>query len=404
METIKKFVDYLEKNDLYPDLRVIEGCAEPEVMIDGKKVLMFSSNNYLSLSTHPSVKRAAIEAIEKYGTGSGGSRMLSGNLDIYRELEKKLTAFKGGEDAIVWPSGYSVNVGIMAALTDSAILKINPANYLLSKKGRIILSDELNHASIIDGCRMTKTKIVVYKHLDLKDLERQLKKYKKREKLIVTDGIFSMDGDIAPLDKISFLAKKYNAIIMVDEAHSTGVLGKTGRGMLEHFNLQPIKDVSIIMGTLSKALASAGGFVVGSKELIKYLRVASRPYIFSTAMAPSSAAAAIAAIEVIENEPLRREKLWENVNYFKAGLQNIGYDTLNSQSPIIPVLIGEDEKAIKFSRLLFEKGIFGPCVRWPAVEKGKARIRFTIMANHKKEQIDILLGTCYNIGKDLKII
>ncbi len=269
METIKKFIDYLEKNDLYPDLRVIEGCAEPEVMIDGKKVLMFSSNNYLSLSTHPLVKRAAIEANEKYGTGSGGSRMLSGNLDIYGELERKLAEFKGGEEAIVWPSGYSVNVGIMAALTDNAILRINPANYLLAKKGRIILSDELNHASIIDGCRMAKQKIVVYKHLDLKDLEKQLKKYKRKEKLIVTDGIFSMDGDIAPLDQISLLAKKYDAMTMVDEAHSTGVLGRTGKGTLEHFNLKPVKDIDIVMGTLSKGLASAGGFVVGSKELIK---------------------------------------------------------------------------------------------------------------------------------------
>jgi len=404
METIKKFVDYLEKNDLYPDLRIIEGCAEPEVVIDGKKVLMFSSNNYLSLSTHPLLKQAAIEAIKKYGTGSGGSRLLSGNLDIYRKLEEKLVEFKGGEDAIVWPSGYSANIGIITALMSSDILKINPANYILSKKDGVVLSDELNHASIVDSCRMIKQKVAVYKHLDIEGLEKRLKKYKKRKKLIITDGIFSMNGDIAPLDKISSLAKKYNAITMVDEAHSTGVLGKSGRGTLEHFNLKPVKDIDIVMGTLSKGLASAGGFVIGSNDLIKYLRIASRSYIFSTAMTPSSAAAGIVAMEVLEKEPIWREKLWENTDYLKTELQNIGYDTLNSQSPIIPILIGEDEKAIKFSRLLFEKGIFAPCVRWPAVKKGKARIRFTVMANHNNKQIDILLKACQDLGKTLKII
>jgi 8-amino-7-oxononanoate synthase len=400
MEKIEKLLDYAEKHNLYPDLRIIQGSAVPEVIVDGKKVLMFSSNNYLSLSTHPKMIRAAIEATEKYGTGSCGSRLLSGNLDIHKKLEKTLADFKGGEDAIVWPSGYSANVGIIPAIT--RIIRI-PGISLLPRKG-VVFSDELNHASIVDACRMSKQKIVVYRHLDMEDLEHKLKKHKQRRRIIVTDGVFSMDGDIAPLDKISRLAKEYKAITIVDEAHSTGVLGETGKGTLEYFNLKPVEDIDIVMGTLSKALGGTGGFVVGSKTIVKYLRVASRSYMFSTAMTPASSASAITALKIIREEPIWREKLWKNTDYMREGLQKIGYDTLKSQTQIVPVLIGGDEKAMQFSQLLFEKGIFGPCVRWPAVERGKARARFTVMSAHTEEQIDTLLAICKQVGRLLKII
>lgn len=393
MDKINNILAYIEKNDLYPDLRIIDGGAEPEVMIEGKKVLMFSSNNYLSLSTHPKVVRAAVEATEKYGTGSGGSRLLSGNLAIHRQLEERLVSFKGGEDGIVWPTGYSTNVGTISAIMN--MVKIS-ASSIFEKKGTI-LSDELNHASIIDGCKMSKQDIVVYKHVDMNDLENKLKKTKKNRKLIVTDGVFSMDGDIAPLDNISYLAKKYGALTMVDEAHATGVLGARGKGTLEHFNLNPISDITIVMGTLGKALGSEGGYVIGSKNLVRYLRVASRSYMFSTAMTPAASAAAIAAIDVIESEPIWRNRLLENTEYMRNLFKTAGFDTLTSQTQIIPILMGDESRAIQFSRKLFEEGIFGPCVRWPAVEKKKARVRFTVMSSHTKKQIDTLVNVCKKV-------
>jgi len=404
MEAINKFLEFADKNGLYPDLRIIEGAADPEVVIDGKKVLMFSSNNYLSLSSHPSVVNAAVEAVKKYGGGAGGSRLLSGNLKIFKELEETLVDFKGGEDAIVWPTGYSANVGIITAVMDSNLSKISDPLGSLFKKEGVILSDKLNHASIIDGCRMVKQKVIPYKHSDMGELEELLKKHKGARKLIVTDGVFSMDGDIAPLDKISALAKKYNALTMVDEAHASGILGKTGRGTLEHFNLKPVEDIDIVMGTLGKSFGSAGGFATGSKNLIRYLRVASRSYMFSTAMTPATAAAANAAIKVAKNEPQWREKLLYNSKYMREGLQRVGFDTLTSETQIVPIFVGGDDSAIKFGRKLFEKGIYGPPVRWPAVEKGKARIRVAVMAAHTKEQIDYLISSCQEIGKELKII
>ncbi len=400
MQKIKKILEYVDRNGLYPDLRIIEGGADPEVKIDGKKVLMFSSNNYLGLATHPELKKAAIEAINKYGVGSDGSRMLSGNLKIHRDFELAIAKYKGGEDAIVWPSGYQANVGVITAVMNPP--KIVPIDFAKSKN--IIISDELNHASIIDGCVMSKQKKVVFKHNDINDLEKKLKKYKKKRKLVIVDGVFSMDGDIAPLDKIAPLCKEYDAMLMIDEAHATGMLGKNGHGTPEYFNLKPGKDIDIVLGTCSKSLAASGGFVVGNKDLIRYLRISSRSYIFSTAMTPASSASLIKALEVLEKHPEIREKMWENVKYMRMGFNKIGFDTLGSETQIIPILIGTDENAIKFTRKLFEKGIFGPCVRWPAVEKNKARIRFTVMATHTKKQIDYLLKTCEEIGKELNII
>ena len=400
MNKIKKILNYIDSHKLYPDIKIINGSVKSNVFIDGKRVLMFSSNNYIGIATHPRVVDAAVNATKKYGVGSGGSRLLSGNLQIHRDFELAIAKFKGCEDAIVWPSGYSANVGIISALMNP--LKVGVSDFF-ERKG-VIFSDELNHASIIDGCRMSKQKIVVYKHNNVSDLEKKLKKYKKRRELVVTDSVFSMDGDIAPLDKISALCKKYDAMLMIDEAHATGVLGNKGHGAVEYFNLDPEKDVDVIMGTCSKALGATGGFVVGSKSLIRYLRVASRSYIFSTAMAPASSAALIETLKVIEDEPEIRERMWKNVKYLREGFNKIGFDTITSETQIIPVLIGTEEKAIEFARKLLKKGIFAPCVRWPAVRKNKARIRFTVMSKHTKEEIDYLLKCCSDIGRDLNII
>ena len=300
----------------------------------------------------------------------------------------------------MWPTGYSANVGVISAVMNPP--KVGPRDFFETKG--IILSDELNHASIIDGCKMSDQKVAVYKHCDVVDLERQLKKYRRRRALVVTDGVFSMDGDVAPLDKIAPLCKKYGAMLMIDEAHSTGMQGAHGHGTLERFGLKSSQDIDIVLGTCSKALAATGGFVVGSKDLIRYLRVTSRSYIFSTAMTPAASASLIAALDVIETEPWIREKMWENVEYMRNGFHKLDFDTFTSETQIIPILIGPDDKAIEFSRRLFNNGIFGPCVRWPAVEKGKARIRFTVMATHSKKQIDYLLKCCGNIGTELGIL
>jgi len=400
MKKIKEVLSFLDQGSLYPDLRLIESAVEPEVVIDGKKVLMYSSNNYLGLATHPKLIEAAIEATKKYGVGSDGSRLLSGNLKVHRDFELAIAKFKGGEDAIAYPCGYSANVGTISAIVNPA--KFGPQSFL--NLPTLIFSDSLNHASIIDGCKMSKREVIVYKHCDMDDLEQKLDKHKRRRKLVITDGVFSMDGDIAPLDKISKLCKNYNAMLMIDEAHATGMLGASGHGTTEHFNLKPIEDVDIILGTCSKALASAGGFVVGSSDLVRYLKIASRSYIFSTAPTPASSASLITALSVMENEPQHRQRMWENAVYLRDNLNKLGFHTFGSQTQIIPILIGSDESAIVFSRRLFAKNIYGPCVRWPAVEKDKARIRFTVMASHSKDQLDNLLNACSEIGKDLKII
>ncbi len=397
LEKIQQVLDYVDEHDLYPDLKIIESAIEPEVTIGGKKYLMFSSNNYLGLATHPKVKEAAIKAVEKYGAGSTGSRLLSGNIDIYLELEKKLADFKKGEAAIVFPTGFAANLGTISAVMNP--LKVTFSSFF--ERQGIILSDELNHASMIDGCRLSSQKKVVYKHKDVNHLESLLKKYRNRRKLIATDSIFSMDGNIAPLDKISELAKKYNAMIMIDEAHATGVLGENGRGAIEYFNLKIPGDIPIVMGTLSKAIGSCGGYVVGSKDLIKYLRVTARSYMFSTAIPPVVAAAALAAIDVIQTEHNLLKKLWDNARYLKQEFEKMGFDTLGTESQIVPILIGKDEDAIKTSRIFFEKNIFAPCVRWPAVARGTARIRFTITAAHTREQIDRLLSASKLIKEKL---
>ena len=394
---IKELLNFLDRENLYPEIKIVES-NEPETIVNGKKVLLFCSLNYLGLANHPKVQRAAIEAIQKCGLGSGGARLVSGNYELHQALERKIAELKKEEAALIFQSGYVTNIGVIPALLN--LPKIGPFSFFKEKGA--IFSDELNHMSVIDGIKLTKAEVVIYKHCDTADLEKKLKKYQDWPKLIITDSVFSMDGDIAPLPQIVELAKKYQAMTMIDEAHATGILGGNGGGATDYFHLQG--EIDVVMGTLSKAIGCLGGYIAGSKDLIKYLMVAARPSMFSVAIPPSIAAAAIAAIEEIQLNSELRKKLWENVEYLRGNLQKLRFDTLNSQTPIIPILIGEEKKAIEFAELLFKREIYAPCIRWPAVPKGKARIRFIVMAPHTKEQINKLLNVCQEIGRLLKII
>jgi 8-amino-7-oxononanoate synthase len=367
------------------------------VIIGGRKILMFGSYNYLGLSTRPEVKKAAIEAIEKYGIGSGGSRLISGTYDIHIRLEKELADFKKEEDAMTFASGFGTNVGVIAGAMD--LLGFEKYKFWQGKS--VIFSDELNHASIIDGCRLSHAKVVVYKHNDMHDLEAKLAKYRRRRKLIVTDGVFSMDGDIALLDQIVSLAKEYHALTMVDDAHATGILGLTGAGTAEYFRVEGQVDIN--MGT-SKAFGSVGGFVAGKKELVDFLRIATRSYVFAQSLPPLICAAILQSIKLIKKEPELRDILHKNLDYLRENLKRLGFNTLKSETAIIPILLGPESKAISANSLFFEKGIFAPTVRWPAVAKGQSRVRFVVMATHTKEQIDRLLAVCEDVGKKLKII
>jgi glycine C-acetyltransferase len=398
MEIIRKSLENLKKLGLYPDVKIIESSPESEVIINGKRILLFCSSNYLGLATNSELIETSINAFKKYGTGSGGSRLLSGSYDAHIELDKTTAKLKGTEDAITFNSGFQTNFSVIKCIVDP--IKFDLKSTLFTPK-TIIFSDELNHASIIDGCKNSNTNVYVYKHNDMVHLEKGLNKFKKKRKLIVTDGVFSMDGDIAKLDKIVELAKNYNSLIYVDDAHATGVLGKNGGGTAEHFNVQ--KFVDIQMGTFSKAVGVLGGYIAGTKALVEYLRVASRSYIFSTAMPPAIAEVITKSLNIIHNNQLLREKLYENSDQFRNGLKRIGFDTLTSETQIIPILIGDDSKAIECSNYLFEKGILGPNVRWPAVEKGKSRIRFTVMSIHSKEQINYVLNVCEQMKKNLNI-
>lgn len=394
---IKEILKYTENEGLYPEMRRTS-MNTPETIVDGKKVLLFCSLNYLGLANHPNVKKTAMETIKKYGVGAGGSRFVSGNFELHEILERKIAELKKEEAALILHTGYVTNIGIIPVIM--SLPKLGPFAFL-TKKG-VIFSDELNHTSIINGCKLSKAKIVIYKHCDMNDLEMKLKKYKNQEKLIITDSVFSMDGDIAPIPQIVELARIYNAITMIDEAHATGILGDRGGGATDLFHLEG--QIDIVMGTLSKAIGCLGGYVAGKKDLIKYLKAANRPSIFSVALPPSMAAAAISAINEIQNNPILRKQLWENTKYLREGLQKLGFNTLKSETPIIPILIGDEKKAIETENLLFEKNIYATCVRWPAVPHRKARIRFTVMATHTKKQIDILLRACSEIGHSLRII
>lgn len=357
---------------IYPYFRMIESDQDTEVIINGKKVLMFGSNAYLGLTNHPKVKEAAINAIKKYGTGCAGSRFLNGTLDIHIALEKRLAEFVGKEDAIIYSTGFQVNLGVVSCLTG---------------REDYILWDELDHASIIEGHRLSFSTKLKYKHNDMDSLEKQLQKCEPdKVKLIVIDGVFSMEGDVANLPEIVALAKKYNASVMVDEAHGIGVLGKQGRGTCEHFGVT--NDVDLIMGTFSKSFASIGGFIASDAEVINYLRHNSRSYIFSASNTPAATAAADAALDIMLNEPERMEHLWKITNYALEGFRNMGCEIGHTSTPIIPLYIRDNDKTFQVTCELFENGIFVNPVVSPAVAPQDTLIRFSLMATHTEDQLN----------------
>ena len=369
---------------IYPYFREIQSDQDTEVIISGKKVLMFGSNAYLGLTNHPKEKEAAIEAIKKYGTGCAGSRFLNGTLDIHIQLEKRLAEFVGKEDAIVYSTGFQVNLGVVSCLTG---------------REDYILWDELDHASIIEGHRLSFSTKLKYKHNDMESLEKQLQKCDPdKVKLIVTDGVFSMEGDVAKLPEICALAKKYNANVMVDEAHGLGVFGKQGRGTCDHFGVT--NDVDLIMGTFSKSLASIGGFIAADESIINYLRHHSRSYIFSASNTPAATAAANAALDIMINEPERIEHLWKLTNYALDGFRQMGCEIGHTSTPIIPLFIRDNDLTFTIVKELFEAGIFVNPVVSPAVASEDTLIRFSLMATHTKEQLDYALEQIHRVFKN----
>lgn len=380
-------LERIKKEGLYRYTQRVDGPQGPEMIIGGKKFLVFASNNYLGLADHPEIKRRAIETIERFGTGSGASRLITGSTAVHEEFESRIASFKGGERALLFNTGYMANLGLISSLA-------GPKD--------VIFSDRLNHASIIDGARLSKAEVVVYEHLDLADLEEKLSRADGKRALIVSDGVFSMDGDIAPLGNLVKLRDRYNCLLMIDDAHGTGVLGGTGRGISEHFEIH--SGIDVHMGTMSKALGADGGFAVGSSELVEFLVNSARPFIFSTAISPGSVGAAIAALDVLEKETWRIERLRENSQYFRKGLQGIGLNVPNGITPIIPVLIGTNRDTLAFSEVLKTMGIFSPAMRPPTVPEGSGRIRVTIMATHTCGQMDTALDAFERAGKETGII
>jgi glycine C-acetyltransferase len=387
-------LDDLKQRGTHFKLRVLEDEQAPVCTFDGKKVINLASNNYLGLTTHPKLREAALEATKKYGVGSGAVRTIAGTMKIHMELEEKIARFKNVEACVVFQSGFTANAG-----TVSGILG----------KEDFIISDELNHASIIDGARLSRAKILVFRHKDVAHAEEQLASVKDQpgRKLLISDGVFSMDGDIGPLPGLCEVAEKYGAIMMVDDAHSSGVLGRNGRGTIDHFNVHGRVDVQV--GTLSKAIGALGGYVCGSKDLIDYLYHRARPFLFSTSHPPSVAATCIAAFDVLEQEPERIEKLWDNTRYFKKELGALGFNiggrnTPASETPITPVIVGEGPVAMEFSRELFKEGVMATGIAFPTVPEGKARIRTIMTATHTREELDQALETLKRVGKRMSII
>lgn len=387
-------INLLKEKGTHFRLRVLEDEQQPACIFDGRKVINLASNNYLGLTTHPKLREAALEATRKYGVGSGAVRTIAGTMRIHMELEEKIARFKNVEACVVFQSGFAANAG-----TVSAILG----------KEDFIISDELNHASIIDGARLSRAKILVFRHKDAAHAEEQVASVKDQpgHKLLITDGVFSMDGDIGPLPALCDVAEKYGAIMMVDDAHASGVLGRNGRGTIDHFKVHGRVDVQV--GTLSKAIGALGGYVCGSRDLIDFLYHRARPFLFSTSHPPSVAATCIAAFEVLEEEPELMEKLWENTRYFKKELGNLGFNiggknTPASETPITPIIVGEGKLAMQFSRELFNEGVMATGIAFPTVPEGKARIRTIMTAAHTREQLDQALGTLRNVGKRLGII
>ncbi|MGQ0812557.1 MAG: 8-amino-7-oxononanoate synthase [Nitrospiraceae bacterium] len=378
----------LESQHLLRRLKPIDSPTGPVVTVDGRQVILLASNDYLGLAHHPALIRAATQAIERFGAGSGASRLVCGTLLPHVELESALARFKETEAALLFGSGYLANLGIIPALIGT---------------GGLILADRLCHASLIDGCRLSGADFRIFRHRDLEHLEALLRRRSRsRQTLIVTDGVFSMDGDAAPLPELAALASRYDAKVLIDDAHGTGVMGRYGRGSLEHFSVEG--QFSFQMGTLGKALGSSGAYVTGSQSFIEYLVNTARSFMYTTAPPPSSAAAARAAIQIIEAEPERRARLWENRRRLLLGLHTLGFTTTDTVSPIIPVLIGDPETTLAFSHRLFEQGIYAPAIRPPTVPKSTSRIRTTVTSEHTEEQLDHALSAFNSAGKALGLL
>ncbi|MDH5483111.1 MAG: aminotransferase class I/II-fold pyridoxal phosphate-dependent enzyme [Candidatus Bathyarchaeota archaeon] len=390
---LKEEYEELVKNELDWKLRVLQGPSTPWCNVDGREVLMFCSNNYLGLSNHPRLKEIAIRAVQTHGAGSGSVRPIAGNMDLHIELEKRLAEFKHAEASLVYQTGFAANAGLIPQLAD---------------RGDLMISDELNHGSIIDGVRLSHAERAVYKHTDMQDLQRVLEEAEKhsppfRRILIITDGVFSMDGDIAPLDGIAKLGAEHGAMVFVDDAHGEGVLGEGGRGIVSHFKLGRDK-VHVEMGTFSKAFGVVGGHVSGSKDLANFAYNKSRTWLLSGSHPPAVAAACIAAIDVLENEPQHVRTLWERTSHFKKAMKDFGFDIGTSQTPITPVIVGESGVAKKLSVRLFEEGVFALPIVYPMVARDKARIRTIMNAALTKEDLDFAVGAFEKIGKELHII
>jgi glycine C-acetyltransferase len=390
---LKQEYDELVKSELDWRLRVLQGPSTPWCTVDGKKVLMFCSNNYLSLSNHPALRETAIRAVQSHGAGSGSVRPIAGTMDLHMELEERLAKFKGAEASLVYQTGFAANAGLIPQLVG---------------KEDIIISDELNHGSIIDGVRLSHAERGVYKHSDTNDLQRVLAETEKhtppyRRILIITDGVFSMDGDVAPLDQIAKLAEEHGAMVYVDDAHGEGVLGEGGRGIVSHFKLGRDK-VHVEMGTFSKAFGVVGGHVSGSRNLINFAYNKSRTWLLSGSHPPAVAAACIAAVDILEKEPKHVQNLWKNTDYFKKAMKDLNFDIGRSTTPITPVIVGESGVAKRLSARLFEEGIFALPIVFPMVARDKARIRTILNAALTKEDLDFAIGAFEKIGKELHII
>ncbi len=381
-------LDSLKQQGLYRHLRILDGEQASHATFDRKSVVNLSSNNYLGLTTHPRLREAALQAVRDYGAGSGSVRTIAGTMAVHMELEQRLATFKNVEAVVVFQSGFAANAGTVSAI--------------LSKED-VVVSDELNHASIIDGCRLSRAAIKVFPHKDVEAARAILRDLPATQrKLLITDGVFSMDGDLGALPALCDVAEEFGAIMMVDDAHASGVFGRQGRGTIDHFNCHGRVDIQV--GTLSKAMGVLGGYVAGTKAFIEFLHHRARPFLFSTSHPPAVAAACIAALDVLEQEPQWMERLWENTKFFKAGLQSLGFNTGRSESPITPVIVGEAHQAMQMSDALFRAGVFAQGIGFPTVARGQARLRTIVTATHTREDLQYALDAFGKVGKELGVI
>ncbi len=404
LQYFKKHLDFLKETDLYPKIPQIDGpSGSPEVYVQGEKCLTFASNNYLGLAENLLVKEETKRGIDRFGTGSGSTRLVTGSLEVQNKFEAELAKYLGFEESMTFSSGYLANAGVIRMLVDPfPYFKLPTLSNILGDDKGLIISDELNHASIIDGVRLAKAERVIFKHNDMDDLERMLKGNKHKRKLIITDGIFSMDGVIANLVQITKLAKFYDALLFVDDSHAVGVIGPKGEGVAHALGVE--KDVDVLMGSFTKGFGSIGGFIAASSSITDYLRITARSYIFSDPIPPAIIQGLSTTLKLISEGSVLRKKVLDNADRLRNGLRAAGFVILGEGTPIVPLLVGNEKKVIEFADQLRKYGILGACVRRPVVLEGKERIRFSVMASHSFEQIDTLLSVCVDIGKRTKII